>query len=90
MRLSEFVGQTLTAWIPLIHTTHFQEVKLHGIDGGGVWIESQTITNQLLSIANVQDAPRTLVFFVPFHEIRFLMRSIDSPSLCEKAFGLKS
>ena len=88
MQLADFIGQTISMSIPRIHPVIWQQVKLHGVEAGGVWIESQAITNAVLQHAGVPAAPKTLVAFLPYHEIAFAISAIAEPSLDEKAFGL--
>ncbi len=87
-KLEEMIGQTIVALIPLIDKEEFQEVKLHGVESGGLWIESQKITNWLLRRKGLASAPKTLVLFLPYHQITFVMSALDVPSLSESAFGV--
>jgi hypothetical protein len=88
MLLSDFVGQNVTLLIPFFHQTKLQEVKLHGVEAGGIWIESQAFTNQALQRFGVATAPKTLVFFLPYSQISLGIASGDWPALDEKAFGV--
>jgi hypothetical protein len=86
--LERLIGSTIVALIPMFNPKLFKEFRLHGVESGGVWVESQEAINQLLGAANVAVSPRTMIFFVPFHEIRFVLDSLDAPGLSEKAFGV--
>jgi hypothetical protein len=88
MQLSELVGQVVLAIIPKLHPSTIQKVKLLGVESGGIWIQSQAATNAILQIIGTPSAPRTLAFFVPYHEIQIVMHSLDEPSLNEKAFDV--
>jgi len=86
MQLSEYVGQLITVAIPAIDPQLYQEVRLLGVEPGGIWIESQTLTNQALKIAGQTAAPNSLAFFFPYGELRFGFVPIPGPALDEKAF----
>jgi hypothetical protein len=83
MQLSDYVGQTLTVLIPRIHEDSEEKVRVHGVEAGGVWIESQRLTNRLMTRLSASTAPKTLVFFFPYHEIVYAMVPIDVPALNE-------
>jgi hypothetical protein len=86
--LTELIGQVIVAHIPRLHPTIFQQVKLHGVEAGGIWIESQMMTNTFFETAGYSSSSRTMIFFFPYHQIGFVMTSIDGPSLSEKSFGV--
>jgi hypothetical protein len=88
LNLTEMVGQVIVAHIPRLHPTLFQEVRLHGVEVGGIWIESQMMTNTFFATAGYSASPKTLVFFFPYNQIGFVMSSIEGPSLSEKSFGV--
>jgi hypothetical protein len=83
MQLSEFIGEIVPFKIARIDPDHEQEVLLHGVEAGGVWIESQELTNNFLTRMRVSSSPRTIVLFLPWHEISFAIGSIDKPGLNE-------
>lgn len=88
--LSEMVGQTIAVHIPFIDRVKVQEVKLHAIENGGIWIESQNLTDVMLSNIGASAAPKTLIYFVPFHQITFVWHALDVPSLSETKLGVKA
>ena len=88
MQLSDLVGDRLALLVPMIHGTELQTVNLLGVEAGGIWVESQKFTNQLLQGLGAQSFPRTPVFFLPYHQIAVAMSSVDGPALDEKAFGV--
>lgn len=88
MNFSALIGQEIGVLIPKIHQTIIQRVKLIGVESGGIWVESQDATNAILKRFNVATAPKTPVFFLPYHEIAFAIAGLDKVSLDEKSFGL--
>jgi hypothetical protein len=90
MTFNDFVGQTVLAVIPIIHRVEFQKIKVHGCEPGGLWIESQALTDQMLKAIGQQVGQRTPIFFLPFHQIMLAWTVIDQPSLSESAFGVTS
>ena len=88
MNLQNLVGENVLALIPRIHNSHYQSVKLHAVEAGGIWVESQELTNQFLQAAGTQVAKRTPLFFFPYHEIALVIGRLNAPALDEKAFGV--
>ena len=64
-------------------------MTLIDVEAGGVWIESQGMTDALLGAAKVPASARTPVFVVPYSEIAAILHLMDKPSLNERAFGIK-
>jgi hypothetical protein len=87
--LQKMIGQTIVASVPAIDRVKLQKLILHGVESGGLWVESQTMTNALLARVGLAAAPKTAIFFLPFHQISFLIESLNVPSLSEKAFGVE-
>jgi hypothetical protein len=83
--LNELVGKTIVALVPFIHREIIQVLTLHGVEPGGIWVESQTLTDLFLAKLGRSAAPKTAIFFLPFQQIVFVLGSIDVPSLSEKA-----
>lgn len=83
------VGQNIRAIIPSFGSaTKPVVVKLHGVEAGGLWLESQQATNDMLTKIGVQASPKTFVLFVPYHQISVVFATLDSPSLNETAFDV--
>jgi hypothetical protein len=88
LQFSDLIGQQIALILPLVSNEILQFVKLVGVESNGLWVESQAATNVLLQKAGAPTAPRTLVLFFPYAEIRLVLASTDAVSLDEKAFGL--
>jgi hypothetical protein len=73
MQFSELIGQEIGVLIPKIHQSELQRVIVVGVEGGGIWVESQDATNAVLQKVNLATFPRTIVFFLPYHEMMFAM-----------------
>jgi hypothetical protein len=78
------VGEIIGALIPMFHQTTIQQVKLHAVENGGIWIENQKTTSDFLSQVGVKMAPKTLIFFVPFAHISVIVASLDVPSISDR------
>jgi hypothetical protein len=88
VQFADLIGQQILVLIPKINTTLYQKVKLHGVEAGGLWLESQDVTNALLQTLGAPATEKTVVFFWPYHQILFAISSIDQPSFDERALGL--
>ena len=92
INFQQMIGGNIVAIIPIFNSTNEQgrmkQYKLHGVESGGLWLESQETTDFILKQAGVSASPKTAIFFVTFQNISLVMASLDSPALSEKAFGL--
>lgn len=89
MQFSELIGQQLLILIPTILKVTLQNVKIVGSESGGIWIESQAITNHLLQSAGVSIKPTDTHILCAVPQIGYALFSTDSLALNEKAFGLQ-
>jgi hypothetical protein len=86
-RLKHLIGQEVLAVILPIHQTELQEVRLLGVELGGIWIESEVMTQSVLR--NIGAATgKTPLFFVPYAQIKFLMGVSEKIALSESSFGV--
>lgn len=89
MNLKEMIGHEIHLVIELIQPApQLMAMKLHNVEEGGIWVESQALTEIVLGIFQVPTAPKTLVIFLPWSQIRMIFGYRDAPSLSEKALGL--
>ena len=86
--LHNMIGEVIMARIPLLDTDGMMLVKLHGVEANGLWIESQDFTNELMQKFHCFSSRTTLLIFIPFGKIDFVLGSLESLSLSESAFGL--
>jgi hypothetical protein len=86
MQLSDYIDKLII--INAQPLGGIKQVKLLGVEAGGVWIESQEAMNQLLGHFNVATAPTTFVFFLPYGQIEMISVPISKVGLNEKAFGV--
>jgi hypothetical protein len=82
--LKSMEGEVIHALIPFFDRVRIQPLKLRRVEDAGIWVESQGLTNQILDNAGYAAAPKTLVLFLPWHQIVTIWSSIDSPALSEK------
>jgi hypothetical protein len=82
------VGKIIIARIPPLDPENMLLVKLHGIEPNGVWVESQDFTDAMMQKCHMATSVTTLLLFVPFPSIAYIVGSIDELSLSEAAFGL--
>lgn len=68
--------------------TKLHNVILRGVESGGIWIESEELTADLLKMLKINVASKTSVFFLPYHRIALAISSIDRVALSESALGL--
>lgn len=64
------------------------DLKLEGFDQGGIWIQSQKLTDKLLSKINQSFSPTTAVIFVPYTAIHYAFVIVEGTSLSAEKLGL--
>jgi hypothetical protein len=87
MKLDDFIGEEIKISIPYLGE-EFENVKLHGVESGGIWIESQHATNIVLAASGASGIPKAIVLFFPYSQIRLAMVFAPGASLNEKSFGV--
>ena len=81
-------GGVITVKIPSLEL-EMAEVKVHGFDSGGIWIESQKLTDMVCRVMAESSLPSTPVFFVPYSSIAFAFATLaDLPSMSSEKLGL--
>jgi len=86
--LKSMVGEMIILRVPVLEPEEMAMVKLHAVDANGIWIESQDFTDAMMTKLQLTASATTLILFVPFHSIEFIVGSKNSLSLSERAFGL--
>ena len=87
--LSEMVGETTLVRSVVLDQQHPVVAKLIAVENGnGIWVECQEITEHWLAEFKMSTTPRTLVWFVPFAQIAWILGAEDYPALSEKSFGV--
>ena len=81
-------GGMITASVPFLEPNKLLEMKVCGIDAGGIWVECQTLTDIVLRTINTATLPTMPILFLPYSQIRFAFVSVEGQSLsAEKMRG---
>ena len=88
LQLTQMVGQVIKAVVPALQRGGIQEFKLHGVEMGGIWVESQAATEAISKTFGSTISPKTSVFFLPYAQVLFVLASLDVPALPEKGLGV--
>ena len=86
--LKTLVGEVIMARLPVLDKEDMVLVKLHKVEAAGIWVESQDFTETVMTKCKIVASRTTVLMFIPFHGIDYILGSIDSMSLSETAFGL--
>jgi hypothetical protein len=86
--LRDMIGEEIIANVPSMDREILQVLRLHGVEEGGIWVESENLTQRILAKLDYVASSKAPLFFLPFHEIRFALQSTDKISLSQKAFGM--
>jgi hypothetical protein len=87
-KLREMVGRLIVARIPALDPNDLIFVKLLRLEAAGVWIESHRYNAEMLERFDVPVSSTTLIQFVPFAAISYIVSSIEKTVLSGSAFGL--
>jgi hypothetical protein len=72
---------TLKPGVPL-------QLKLCGVERGGIWVENQELTDTILETLNESALPVQPIFFVPYSSIVWAVAAIEGQSLSAEKLGL--
>jgi len=87
MKSEDLVGKEVLAMIPMFDQKLLQRITIHGVEAGGLWVECENYSKLMLSKLN-QPAIKTPLWFVPYHEIRMMLYSLEKLALSEEKFGV--
>ena len=88
INFTKLIGKEVLGIITMLDPILLQRFIVRGVEGGGVWVECQALTNLVLEKLGLSSAPRTPIFFLSFQELKFVHYSEDVPALSEKALGI--
>ena len=88
LSLREMVGTLIVARIPTLDKENNVFVRLHRIEMSGIWVESKTFNQDMLEKYEIPASITTLVLFIPFSGIDYIISSVECVSLSETALGL--
>ena len=88
MQFTELLDEEILIQLPRVHPEILYSVMLRGIEPGGLWIESQEITNAILKSIGASSTQSTPVTFFPYQQISLVLGRAAGPALNEKAFGV--
>lgn len=86
--LREMIGTLIVARIPVLDQEEMVTVRLHKVEASGVWVESQDFNEAMLKRVGMAASTTSLVLFIPFSGIDFIVASLSSTALSEAALGL--
>ena len=88
--LKSMVGEMIILRVPALDSEEMSLVKLHAVETNGIWIESQGFTDAMRKKLGLTASATTLVLFIPFQGIEFIVGSRNSLCLSESAFGISN
>ena len=88
LSLREMVGTLIVARIPALDKENNVFVRLHKVEMSGIWVESKTFNQDMLEKYEIPASITTLLLFIPFCGIEYIISSVERVSLSETALGL--
>jgi len=89
LSLREMVGTLIVARIPVLDKDNNVFVRLHRVEMAGIWVESKTFNQEMLEKYEIPASITTLVLFIPFCRVDYIIASVECVSLSETALGLR-
>jgi hypothetical protein len=86
--LTEMIGDLIVTRIPVLDKENKIVVRLHKVEEGGIWVESQAFNEAMLEEYEMPVSVTSLLLFIPFSGIEYIISSIHTIALSETAFGL--
>lgn len=86
MQLSDLVGTKiliLSSWFASKSAT-FEQVILHGVEAGGIWIETKGINETFLEKMGDQMYDATPVVFLPYKAIDAILSGVPKTLISDK------
>jgi hypothetical protein len=89
-RLKDFEGQVVTLVFirPNAGGLLRERVTLVNVEDAGIWIENQSLTNEVLEKLELPNVNQRALFFYPFSAFHAIFVTVPGTSLSEKAFGV--
>jgi hypothetical protein len=87
--LKEMIGELIVARIPVLNKDDMVFVLLHKVEASGIWVQSHSFNQDLLEKHDTAVSTTTLLLFVPYTSIDYIVASIEGIVLSEAALGLK-
>jgi hypothetical protein len=86
--LTEMIGDLIVARIPVLDEENKIVVRLHKVEQSGIWVESHAFNESMLEEYDMPVSVTSLLLFIPFSGIDYILSSIQTIALSETAFGL--
>lgn len=87
--LKEQEGEMIVIHCPFFDNIKLQKVRLIRVEDAGIWIENHKYNmEQLKKVFGISSTPRTMIFFLPWHQVSAIIGSLDAPSFSEESLGL--
>jgi hypothetical protein len=80
-------GKMIVARIPVL-ADEMVLIRLHGLEATGIWVESRDFNESILQKHQMAASTTSLILFIPFSGIDFIVSSVLSVSLSERLLGL--
>ena len=87
--LKEQEGETIKLVSPVFDNVKIQTVRLIRVEDAGIWIENHEYNMEMLKKTfGITSTRKTMIFFLPWHQISVIVGSLDAPSFSQESLGL--
>lgn len=83
-QLKTMIGEQIMLRSPVLSDDFFTTAKLVEVDEAGIWIEYPPFLERMLNFAKASQSPKTILIFLPYAQVSFVLSSENYPYLSEK------
>lgn len=88
LSLQEMIGTLIAARIPALDKENDVIVRLRRVEMSGIWLESKKFNQDMLEKYEIPILINTLVLFIPFSGVEYIISWAECASLPEATLGL--
>lgn len=83
LNLKAMEGSMIHVGLAMFDESGPTEVKLHRVEDAGLWIENRPMFARFIANAGHRMAPKSMVFFLPWHTISYIWGFEDVPFIAD-------
>jgi hypothetical protein len=87
--LKEQEGGMIVILSPFFDNVKLQKVRLVRLEEAGLWVENHEYNMAVLRKRfGISSSPKSMVFFLPWHQIVMILGSLDAPTFSKESLGI--
>jgi len=87
--LKDQEGEMIVILSPFFDNVKLQKVRLVRLEDAGIWVENHEYNMEVLAKRfGISSSPKSMVFFLPWHQIVMILGSLDAPTFSKESLGI--